>query len=79
MNEERKRIIEMLKQVKPGTDEYNNLLNSLEQLDRITSKRFDSTNPAVLSAAVSLIQVILVLNYERLGIVTSRAMSFIKK
>jgi hypothetical protein len=75
--------------VEPGTDEYDRVLKNYNDIIHIQNsilgrKEFDSRmdvllkNPALLGVIGNLAIAVLVLNFERLGIITSRAFNFIR-
>lgn len=70
----------MLKVIRPDSEEYAknvDLLAKLYKMKEANASRRVSPD-ALLSAGVSILSVLLILNHERLGVVTSKAMSFVK-
>lgn len=85
--EEFDRLLTKLHSLEPGSKEYQSILEQLNTLVRIDSyiyKEEESkaskllSNPALVGVLGNLAMTLLVLNYERLGVVTSRAFSFIR-
>lgn len=65
-----------------GTEEYNKVLIDIERLQKLKSKNPDNSrvSPDTLVLVLgNLAGILLILNYERIGIVTSKAMSFVLK
>lgn len=64
----------------PDAKNYNELIESLAKLHKL---RGEPSKPvsrdAILTTAGSLVGILLILNFERLGVVTSKAMSFVTK
>lgn len=79
MRAEKARVLEALEFVEPGTEEYNNLINQLQQLNHAHKGVFGVDANTLVSAIVSVGSVLLVLNHERVGILTSKAVGFIPK
>lgn len=79
MRSEKARILEALELVEPGTDEYSNLINQLQHLNQAHKGVFGVDANTLINAAVSIGSVLLVLNHERVGILTSKAVGFIPK
>jgi hypothetical protein len=73
------RLCASLKDVEPGSNEYSDILSQLDNLNRINQGVFGFSNDTAVSALTSLLSVLLVLNHERIGILTSKAVGFIKK
>lgn len=61
--------------------EYQDGLKTIERLVEIKDKRLkNKVKPEIwVPAATSLLSILLVLNYEKLGVITSKAFSMIKK
>jgi len=80
----KKAIDDVLKEmdgVYSGSDEYNSLLKNLERLYALREKDSKSTvSPEILvNIAGNLAGILLILNYERAHVVTSKALSFVMK
>lgn len=69
-----------IQEIGPTAEEYNSLVEQLGKLYKmkevVTSNRVSAD--ALVSAGASILAVVLILNHERLGVVTSKAMSFVK-
>lgn len=61
--------------------EYDDILNQIERLHKLLLKDKEaSISPdVVLTVAANLLGILLILNHERLNVVTSKAMSFVIK
>ncbi len=75
------RVIDNLGLEEPGSEEYKALISNLNEL---TKDRALMHGPAIdkntiISAVTNLVGIILVLDYEKLGVVSSKAWSSIKK
>lgn len=70
-----------LQNAEPGTDEFNNLLDNLNALNKIKSTKDENklSADAVIAAVSSLLGILAVLNYERIHVVTSKAFGMIPK
>jgi hypothetical protein len=72
-------ILIRLEELSPDSEEYT---NAAKNLDTLCACRSYKTNTwlnyeVLIPAAVNLFGILLVLNYEKLGIVTSKAMSMV--
>ena len=84
LDEEIKRVIEVMSECDPGSDKY---VQMSENLKRLTEAKANyetedkaKLNPnTILTAASNLLGIGLILNYEKLNIITSKALSFIIK
>jgi hypothetical protein len=76
---ERERILEELASVTPGTEGYMNLLKQLHQLETIMNERPGWRNVKVWDILTRTVQIAMVLNFERLNIVRTKAFAMIKK
>lgn len=62
----------------PGSDEYDKALKHLKALSEL--QKGARINPEVIVGAVTnLAGILLVLNYERLNVISSRAMMFVRR
>lgn len=61
--------------------EYETILNQIERLHKLLLKDKEAAiSPDVLlTVSANLVGILLILNYERLSVVTSKAMSFVMK
>lgn len=74
-------VIARMKKVGPNSEEYPNLMRSLERLEgmKTVNRRKPLDWNTVLSTLGSLAGIVLILNFERLGVVTSKAIMYIKR
>ena len=64
----------------PGSDKYTKLVESLSKLHSLRGEPSKRVSPdAILTTAGSIAGILLILNYERLGVVTSKAIGFVTK
>lgn len=71
-------VLEQLKRCQPGTDDYKEVLKNLRDLYAI--KKGDRiSREAILSAVVNIAGILLVLNFEKLGVITSKAFGIIRR
>lgn len=74
-----KRVFHILETADIGSDEYKSALDTLDGL-LIAKKKVMLIPPeTIMTGIVNLVGILMVLNFERLGVITSRAMNFIKK
>lgn len=63
------------------TDEYNDITSQivkLEEHQKKNSSRWVPSPDAVVSGAVSIIGILCILHYEKMGVVTSKALGFVR-
>lgn len=74
-------ILETMASEEPNTPKYTMEAENLEKVCQAKSYEHNSKVDVntVISVAGSLVGIILILNYEKLGIVTSKALSFVTK
>lgn len=74
-------VTERMKKVGPNSEEYPNLMRSLERLQALKTenRRKPLDWNTVLQTLGSLAGIVLILNFEKLGVVTSKAIMFIKR
>lgn len=67
----------------PGTAEYEKLLSELERVEAMIVKNpswsFKPSADVILNGGISIASILLILQHEKLGIVTSKAVAFIPK
>lgn len=65
---------------KEGSDLYMEILSVIEKLENLKQKRnsFKVSPDVMVSSVCSLLGILLILNYERTSIITSKAISFVK-
>lgn len=80
LDEEINAVVEVLRLMKPTDKEYVTVANNLKLLCEAREKKNDRTlsYDALLAAGTTLIGMLLVLNFERAGVITSRAFSFLR-
>ena len=73
-------LLPKLANAEPGTEEYQKLLNHLQQLAAIrdASRPKSLSQDAVVTAASSLLGILIIVGHERAHVVTSQAMKFIR-
>lgn len=64
-----------------GSEEYETALNVVTKLNQLKSenRKSEVSKDAMLSVGANLLGILLIINFERTGIVTSKAMSLIGK
>lgn len=77
------RIFERMEYVDPESDEYGVLVS---RLDRLHSMKIAERNDrskvsydAMLTAGASILGILLVINHERLNVITTKALGFVTK
>jgi len=75
------RVIEIMSKMNPALKEYKDVAEAVKLLSEARSKKnaFPLDPDVLVSAGLNLIGVILILQYENLHVVTSRAMNYLKK
>lgn len=78
-----KRILERMEYVDPESDEYGVLVARLDRLHsmKIAEKhdRNKVSYDAILTAGASILGILLIINHERLNVVTTKALGFVAK
>lgn len=74
-------LIEKLRSLDPSTEQYSAAVKNLEVLEKAKSHKKDmSISPDVaLTVGGNLVGILAVLNFERLGVVTSKAIGMVLK
>lgn len=74
-------VVEQLSSMDPSSKEYNELLGVLERLTKLKDKGHTKEVPwgTIITCSVALLQTIMILHAERVGIITSKAVGFIMK
>ncbi len=78
-DDEIKRILEKMKGYEPDTAEYATLLNLLDTLIGSSKKALRIPPELIVGGIVNLVGIVAILNFERVGVITSRAFNLIKK
>lgn len=75
------RIFKEMSTVDPTSEQYKLLVDRLGELHTIdrTKKSVGVTPDAALAVAGNLIGILAIVNYERLGVITSKALPFVLK
>lgn len=72
-----------LAMTKPNSEEYAAILEKIERLFKLQAPKTEPRKPispdALISAAASLAGIVLVINAEHVGVITSKALGFIVK
>jgi hypothetical protein len=73
------RVLTEMKEMDVDSKEYTEAVKNLDTLCQARSSKTNSWLSAdlIIPAAVNILGIVLVLNYERLGVVTSKAMNMI--
>lgn len=82
LKEEIERLVSDLAAENPGTKEYNDLIEAINKLDSVNHdivKKTELSKDAVLGAAVSILGILLVINTERVGAITTKAFGMVRK
>jgi len=72
------RVLEILKSASPSSKEYKQAAENLVLLMETKEKSKVSVDTMVL-AATNILGILLVLNFERLGVITSKAFGMIRR
>jgi hypothetical protein len=69
--------------LEPDTDEYNKVLDQIERLHKLKSRESEGkmrvSPDTLIIVGANLLGIVLILNYEKLDIVTSKALGFVGK
>lgn len=81
LNDEVDRLVLIMGNVSPDTDEYEKMVKNLEVLCKARTNKSPNmpSMDTIVTAVSSILSVILILNYEHMHVVTSKALSFILK
>ena len=74
------RLAKKLASMNPEEDKYNEVASNLKLLCEAREKKNDRviSSEALLAAAVNIIGILVVLNFERTGVITSKAFGFLR-
>lgn len=80
LDDEIKRLTETLSGMKASDKEYTPIANNLKLLCEAREKKNDRTlsYETLLTVGINLIGLLVILNYERAGVITSKAMSLLR-
>jgi hypothetical protein len=70
---QKQRILDQMDLHTPGTKEYKDLIKQLALLNSTSSNSFSLDNSTVISSVAQVAGILLVLNFERLHILTLRS------
>lgn len=75
------RVLSVMKGMDPKDEDYATVVQNLKVLCEARSKKaaFPIEPEAILNAAASILGIVLILQYERLHVVTTRAINFVRK
>jgi len=75
------RLVGLMSEMEPSSEDYKKTVESLKTLCEARGKKAAQLiePEAVLAALSSLLGIVLILSHERLHVVTSRAISFVRK
>lgn len=75
------RILGLMSEMDPSHEDYAKAAESLKTVCEARAKKpaFPIDPEVIIGAAVNLIGIVLILQHERLNVVTSRAISFVRK
>lgn len=82
LKQEIERLVSDLEATTPGSKEYNEILEEIVKLDSVNHTIVKATGlskDAILAAAVSILGIVLVINTETVGAITTKAFSLVKK
>lgn len=72
-----------LAMTKPNSDEYAATLDKIERLFKLQAPKPEprklATPDAIISAAASLAGIVMIINAEHVGVITSKALGFVVK
>lgn len=73
-------VTEELKRSTPGTPEFNTIAEQLERLNKIASTRKSEpwSKNGILAVVANIVGIGAILQHERLHVVTSKAVGFVK-
>ena len=73
-------VIESLAAMQPDTDDYTIAVKNLSELNKVREERTTWKNlKNILPSCVSLVSMALLLNFEKTGMITSKAFSILPK
>lgn len=82
LEDEIAKAISELENLSATSDEYAKIVNRIIELDSLTNHKVKKTaisKDALVAVAGNLAGILLILNYERVGAVTSKALGFVLK
>jgi hypothetical protein len=79
LNEEINRTQLKLSNLDESSDEYQKTLSHLTKLFKLRDDLKIKVSPAVVTGVIGIIQILLILNYEKTDILTSKASHFVSR
>jgi hypothetical protein len=82
LKDEIEKLLSELEGTHPGTKEYNDILDTIIKLDGLNHsivKKSELSKDAILAGIVSILGIVLVINTETVGAITTKAFSLVKK
>lgn len=81
IDEEMKRLLDALSNTGADEAEYQDLLKTMKKLAELRTKNYARlVSPSdLVKGGVSIMSILLILNYEKLGVITSKAFGFVTK
>lgn len=75
------RLLLAMKDTDPTTDEYTSLVARLTELTKIKPQKaaIDISQDTIATIAANLVGIVLILHYERVNLVGSKALTFVQK
>lgn len=74
------KLEEKLQSTEIGTEEYEKILTALERLNKLKENKFKGIDPnTMLLVGGNILGIIIILGYEKTGVIASKAMGFIGK
>jgi hypothetical protein len=80
------RLLETLETLTPGSEEYASVVFQLQELSKLVSMYHQPTlmetvlgNGAIISALANLTGILMILNFERVNVITSKAFGIIPR
>lgn len=73
-------LYDTIRGMDPACDDYAKIVANIQKLEEVKAKKHTKLNAdTVLTTLSSLVSVFAVLNFEKLGVLTSKAIQFIKR
>jgi hypothetical protein len=75
------RVLTRIKDMEPSSEEYRSAVEALRVLCEARAKKAPNhiSPESVIAVAANLVNLLLVLNYERINVLTSRAFGFVRR
>lgn len=73
-------VLSKLENLEPTSDEFAKIVDQLDKLYKMLPKKEPSVKPeALIAVAGNLAGILAILNFERAGVITSKALGFVMK